>query len=71
MAGDLRQVPNLRLFQNELALDLPGDAADTLHTLFCADCRNLTPPWPKLRDTISPNLVRCCERKWLYEPRKY
>ncbi|MDG1317095.1 MAG: polyprenyl synthetase family protein, partial [Paracoccaceae bacterium] len=31
MAGDLRQVPNLQLFQNELALDLPGDAADTLH----------------------------------------
>ena len=31
MAVELRQVPNLRLFQNEMALGLPGDAADTLH----------------------------------------
>ena len=31
MAVELRQVPNLRLFQNEMALGLPGDAADMLH----------------------------------------
>ena len=31
MSGELRQVPNLHLFQNDLVLDAPGDTVDTLH----------------------------------------
>ena len=31
MSGELRQVPNLHLFQNDLVLDAPGETVDTLH----------------------------------------
>ena len=31
MSGELRQVPNLHLFQNDLVLDAPGDTIGTLH----------------------------------------
>jgi geranylgeranyl pyrophosphate synthase len=31
MSGELRQVPNLHLFQNDLVLDPPSDTVDTLH----------------------------------------
>ena len=55
MAVELKQVPNLRLFQNEMALGLPGDAADTLHNFIL--CR-LPKPETALADAARHHFAK-------------